>query len=397
MTGHGYKIVSSTDGIKEKFQVEERKERFKKDLNYQVDHAKKINHFQLVPLSKAQVNYRHTVSGDSFTVELHLASICYSFETNIYLSTVKTQPPVELKRYIVFGVTVGDLLKYAHKAMSTEEKHQHSINDWQSTEKDKLKKAMKVETGDAALPKDFLVCCSENKNIHLWEKIKDAGFLPKTNVGKLNFTSFCNKIILFNTVAARNAASSDQCFNNLIDHETVKLILRYFLYGTLSSPETKLEFDSPKLLPEVLREMYEDSGKEDYKNALTSVMRKLNKRQQLELETKYKPTIFRDLLQVEKHYPVWALRSVLVRKWEPRHLSCIADHSSRLWGKGYDRLKYRRETCDKPGLIDIYSQGCPFNCGGGCGKCFKQWKRKEQKQQKLKDAIQEEVEIYHDP
>lgn len=319
-------------------------------------------------LPSIKIDFRHSSSSDSFSMlcQLFLVSYVYSPEKNS-----ETREDIRVSE-VGLCFSVGDLLKYAikvHEMKSSEHKHLY-------------KTILKYQTTP-----------NEDPNSDVIGLMKNGTVVSRGESSKLtkNIQEFCNKLVLFNLVwqGQNEVVWKTRLEKELMSQYGAQKLIDYLLYG--SSPSASCfseenagkekQFATPVPLPDLFKQLYQETKNEIFKTASTAILRKINKRQSADLLTAYKPFLFSSWEAItESNYPTWALRNVLVSHWNPNFLGIVKDigigysaHPSYVMprtnreptptgGEPLSRYKYLRDS-GKDYKSHIYG------CRRGCCSC----------------------------
>lgn len=341
----GYKVINNTQW-----------QNFKDKVMYQpkaylecIGHYHRMNQLNIEPMGRTCLSFEPaSLVGSSFQLMIHWAKLEYNldierhnrgFETYHDLSIIDGSN-INRKNVQLVGITVGDLLKYYyynHKSNKNKEVVLDK-NEQDTFEIDyHLKRATAYETGDICDVNNVLGLYNHTKStINLWNSLKYIGHKNKDTYG---LREFCSKMVYLSDTTINNLfrfkkskgnselikfqfeTLCDKLFNSLVNDHVTNKLLRYYLYNEEPNidegSDTIYYYEPPQFLTTILKEMHHKNKDNIYTNMYYLIMKKLNTREQKELE-KYPLGVFNSIQSVPRSYPTYAYRNVILKQWSNR-------------------------------------------------------------------------------
>jgi hypothetical protein len=239
-----------------------------------------------------------------------------------------------------------------------------------------IKKALSVDVSNIDC-RDALGVYNLKKNtIYLWEGLRRQGWIKKNqNESKsLSFDAFCKKMVYLsedtvNALVFKTSRDNDltlvndewvKMFNNLTNAGLVGKLFKYFLFG--EDPEeidgaVELQFNPPKLIPEILKQILDKTNDADYQKCYDRVMKTLNKSEAKLLEEKFPVQTFSSTGRVPDHYPMFALRNIKVERWNG--LGMLNNHWVHYMRNVKDEhFKFKAQRSTSRNVKYVYHCGC---------------------------------------
>jgi len=345
-----YEVVDDDSLTRFKTQVIRSRESIKNDKRTFIEcfgHYQKINYFNLNDNGSTEITYRHKVNDDTFKITVKFVEANYSLDLeknnrcfseyryDNHSASESNSYNITRKNVQLFCISVGDLLKHFYNN-NRDEKNLVIIDNLDSNSSNEnekaiklLKKAQTIETSPLN-SKDVLgLYVKYRKIFYPWDNLKIGNFITK---GDNDFNGFCRKVLYFSTGMIRDLVIytkdkqptiwNEKCnklFNELSDRTIITKLFRYFLYNEdpeLHGTQDIFYFDTPTTVPDILMYFYGKTNDNQYVDLYNKVMKKLNAHQMNDLESKYKPIVFKSMQKVPPEYPIYALRNVRLEQWK---------------------------------------------------------------------------------
>ncbi|AYV76629.1 MAG: hypothetical protein Terrestrivirus10_13 [Terrestrivirus sp.] len=345
-----------------------------------------INNFSISSDGKCNIVMYNKKNGSSFDLTMFFAKMNYNMDVTkknkkIYHGkqkqgdkSVSTTYNVNEKDIMVFGITLGDIVKcfhnFTHESNESNEsnKSRDDIVFNVDSERNKqirnlIKKILTIDTSNGNVKNTIGVLGDGNSsNFSTWSDLEKKGFIEKWDN---SIDGFFNRIIYFSINSVNsllhvvrntkknknkfctvkiNESAFVSFFDSISKIDLATRIMNMYLFGNDYTDQVNsdngpiiLKFDVPKSIPEILKQLIDEENecidRTIIRAKVNLMYHKLvktpsNKQKEL-LETKYKPTVLSNATDIPNFIPYFALRNIYLD-----HFTLKVNSNDRIGGGG---------------------------------------------------------------